>query len=160
MVACERRSAGEREMVVVRKEEKVAGAGRESREVEDALRSLNTRSSSRVPQPLLAPRLQPLARPGLTPRAQSPLRARRPRPAALGLSVSASASSSPAVAMDAVYSPNRMSWGNGLLSPLSPTTIESLEARSRDVQERTFCKWYLVSTSACNALHLNRSPLG
>ncbi|KAI0699926.1 actinin-like protein [Cerioporus squamosus] len=34
-----------------------------------------------------------------------------------------------------------MSWGPGLLSPLSPTTIESLESRSRDVQERTFCKW-------------------
>ncbi|KAI0763582.1 actinin-like protein [Trametes elegans] len=36
---------------------------------------------------------------------------------------------------------NRASWGQGLLSPLSPTTIDSLEARSRDVQERTFCKW-------------------
>ncbi|KAI9058116.1 actinin-like protein [Trametes sanguinea] len=39
------------------------------------------------------------------------------------------------------FNPNRASWGGGLLSPLSPTFIESLEARSRDVQERTFCKW-------------------
>ncbi|PIL22765.1 hypothetical protein GSI_15459 [Ganoderma sinense ZZ0214-1] len=43
--------------------------------------------------------------------------------------------------MDAIYSPKRMSWGAGLLSPLSPNTIDSLESRSRDVQERTFCKW-------------------
>ncbi|KAH9889930.1 actinin-like protein [Cubamyces lactineus] len=42
--------------------------------------------------------------------------------------------------MDSYHS-NRASWAGGLLSPLSPTTIESLEARSRDVQERTFCKW-------------------
>ncbi|KAJ8472448.1 hypothetical protein ONZ51_g8503 [Trametes cubensis] len=42
--------------------------------------------------------------------------------------------------MDSYHS-NRASWAAGLLSPLSPTTIESLEARSRDVQERTFCKW-------------------
>ncbi|CDO76696.1 hypothetical protein BN946_scf184975.g5 [Trametes cinnabarina] len=39
------------------------------------------------------------------------------------------------------YNLNRASWAGGLLSPLSPTFIESLEARSRDVQERTFCKW-------------------
>ncbi|KAI0357506.1 actinin-like protein [Trametes cingulata] len=39
------------------------------------------------------------------------------------------------------YHSNRASWAPGLLSPLSPTFIESLEARSRDVQERTFCKW-------------------
>ncbi|EIW59419.1 actinin-like protein [Trametes versicolor FP-101664 SS1] len=39
------------------------------------------------------------------------------------------------------YAANRASWGAGLLSPLSPTIIESIEARSRDVQERTFCKW-------------------
>ncbi|KAI0629735.1 actinin-like protein [Trametes polyzona] len=39
------------------------------------------------------------------------------------------------------YNMNRASWGAGLLSPLSPTIIESIEARSRDVQERTFCKW-------------------
>ncbi|KAI8994227.1 actinin-like protein [Trametes punicea] len=39
------------------------------------------------------------------------------------------------------YNSNRASWASGLLSPLSPTIIESLEARSRDVQERTFCKW-------------------
>ncbi|KAM5539464.1 hypothetical protein V8D89_006916 [Ganoderma adspersum] len=43
--------------------------------------------------------------------------------------------------MDAIYSPKRMTWGAGLLSPLSPNTIDSLESRSRDVQERTFCKW-------------------
>ncbi|KAI0373677.1 actinin-like protein [Pilatotrama ljubarskyi] len=39
------------------------------------------------------------------------------------------------------YNSNRASWAPGLFSPLSPTFIESLEARSRDVQERTFCKW-------------------
>ncbi|KAI1794952.1 actinin-like protein [Ganoderma leucocontextum] len=43
--------------------------------------------------------------------------------------------------MDAIYGPKRISWGAGLLSPLSPNTIDSLESRSRDVQERTFCKW-------------------
>ncbi|KAH9924294.1 actinin-like protein [Epithele typhae] len=43
--------------------------------------------------------------------------------------------------MDIAYNPARASWGAGILSPLSPNTIETLESRSRDVQERTFCKW-------------------
>ncbi|KAH9851694.1 actinin-like protein [Lenzites betulinus] len=48
------------------------------------------------------------------------------------------------------YHTNRASWGPGLLSPLSPTIIESIEARSRDVQERTFCKWLNTKLEANN----------
>ncbi|KAI0667757.1 actinin-like protein [Trametes maxima] len=48
------------------------------------------------------------------------------------------------------YHSNRASWAPGLLSPLSPTIIESLEARSRDVQERTFCKWLNTKLEANN----------
>ena len=50
------------------------------------------------------------------------------------------------------YNPARSSWGGGLLSPLSPNTIESLESRSRDVQERTFCKWYRPSALELGAV--------
>lgn len=32
--------------------------------------------------------------------------------------------------------------------PFSPTTPDSLESRSRDVQERTFCKWYHILKAA------------
>ncbi|KAI0826832.1 actinin-like protein [Trametes gibbosa] len=48
------------------------------------------------------------------------------------------------------YHTNRASWAPGLLSPLSPTIIESIEARSRDVQERTFCKWLNTKLEANN----------
>lgn len=99
--------------------ERKVGASREER-AEDALRSLNTRSCSRV-RPS-GPPLSSRHRPRL-----------RPRPG-LGLSPAA---------MDISYNPSRMSWGAGLLSPLSPNTMETLESRSRDVQERTFCKWYV-----------------
>ena len=106
----------------------------------DALRSLNTRSSARAP-PSPAPR-PPLSVP-LCRRARPSLRL-SPRPAPLNT-------------MD-VYS-HRMSWGAGLLSPLSPNTIDSLEARSRDVQERTFCKWYRIRLRPCHLCVVLRPSL-
>ncbi|OJT14686.1 hypothetical protein TRAPUB_8739 [Trametes pubescens] len=106
----------------------------EKARAEDALRSLNTRSCSRAPPPLGHSRAQGLAR--IRPPSVSfspsavPAPRRRTRPAP------------PSVLADmSTYAANRASWGAGLLSPLSPTIIESIEARSRDVQERTFCKW-------------------
>ena len=128
MVVSEARNEDEQQVVVQRQDRR----RRELRE-EDALRSLNTRSCSRVPPSA--------ARPSSA-QHPSPFR-RRSRPG-LGLCVSSSSTS----AMDGFASHRPMSWGPGLLSPLSPTTIESLESRSRDVQERTFCKWYLVRSRA------------
>ena len=122
------------ETVVVRRQEQSRREGREM----DALRSSNTRSCSRVPQ---------TARPVLPPSA----RRHRPR-ARLGLSSTASTT------MDVTFNPSRMSWGPGLLSPLSPNTIESLESRSRDVQERTFCKWYPCPYADSEYLQLTLFP--
>ena len=128
MVADDNGSKRETAVVVVRGQRGTEWA-REGREG-DALRSLNTRSTARAPPSPARPR-----------HPSASLR-RRPRPGlVLGPYLS------PSDAMDS-YNPTRMSWGPGFLSPLSPTTIESLESRSRDVQERTFCKWCVYTSSA------------
>lgn len=133
MVAVDAQRREHEEGVVVERQGQVQ-RDEKARE-EDALRSLNTRSCLRAPPPLGHSRAQSLARVrplsvSLSPSAVPATPRRRTRPAPPSVPAAMS-----------TYAANRASWGAGLLSPLSPTIIESIEARSRDVQERTFCKW-------------------
>ena len=139
MVAGDGGSKRETAVVVVRGQRATEWV-REGREG-DALRSLNTRPTARAPPSPARPRPP-----------SAPLRL-RPRPGlVLGPLLS------PSNTMDS-YNAARMSWGPGFLSPLSPTTIESLESRSRDVQERTFCKWCVYTSSAAlMPCHSYRAP--